>query len=432
MSFNKKIISVIVVSLIITVFATISFAEEKIALEYWILASREELAIEEKAIQIFESRYPNIEIKIRHAPGEDYYDMLRTSIAAGSMPDLMRIIVEEYQSFAKGGALLDIKPIVEEKLKSDSEFANFWNDIEPKLLDPFYYQEGLFGVPHDWNDGIIFYNKSLFTDAGLSYPTKDWTINEFLEIAQTLTKDIDGDGKLDQYGYLLTGDWFDCIAPWVFTFGGNILDERWENCLLDTKESQEAIKFMYDLVNTYKVSPPPTVMEYTSGMAMWMTGKIGMAHYGRYMVPAFRQIEGFEWDCQHQPFDPNGTRGVPYGVGLTSIGAKTKYPEEAFLFATFLSSPEAQKMYDEYGSSLQVLKSIIYSDEFKNPDKPPFNQYAMVEALEYAQLIPSPPRNREIIHIATTELDRILAGQKSVEEGAKSMVEQINEILQEE
>ena len=89
-------------------------------------------------------------------------------------------------------------------------------------------------------------------------------------------------------------------------------------------------------------------------------------------------------------------------------------------------------MYDEYGSSLQVLKSIIYSDEFKNPDKPPFNQYAMVEALEYAQLIPSPPRNREIIHIATTELDRILAGQKSVEEGAKSMVEQINEILQEE
>ena len=131
MSFNKKIISVIVVSLIITVFATISFAEEKIALEYWILASREELAIEEKAIQIFESRYPNIEIKIRHAPGEDYYDMLRTSIAAGSMPDLMRIIVEEYQSFAKGGALLDIKPIVEEKLKSDSEFANFGMILSP-------------------------------------------------------------------------------------------------------------------------------------------------------------------------------------------------------------------------------------------------------------------------------------------------------------
>ncbi len=86
MSFNKKIISVIVVSLIITVFATISFAEEKIALEYRILASREELAIEER-IQIFESRYPNIEIKIPLSPPEDYYDMLRTSIAAGSMPD---------------------------------------------------------------------------------------------------------------------------------------------------------------------------------------------------------------------------------------------------------------------------------------------------------------------------------------------------------
>ena len=145
---------------------------------------------------------------------------------------------------------------------------------------------------------------------------------------------------------------------------------------------------MYDLVNTYKVSPPPTVMEYTSGMAMWMTGKIGMAHYGRYMVPAFRQIEGFEWDCQHQPFGPTELAAYLTGWDLHRLVLKRNILKKLF-FCYLLSSPEAQKMYDEYGSSLQVLKSIIYSDEFKNPDKPPFNQYAMVEALEYAQLIPS-------------------------------------------
>jgi len=409
-----------------------ALSQEKVKIEYWILGTSEELAIEQKAVQMFEERNPNIDVVERHAPGEEYYDKLRASIAAGSIPDLMRIIVEEYQSFAKGGVLLNIKPAIEKKLQEDPNFAEWWNDIEPKLLEPFYYQGGLFGIPHDWNDAIIFYNKALFDKAGLAYPRKDWDVNEFLEIAKKLTVDENGDGKPDQYGYLLTGDWFDCIAPWIFTFGGKILDDAWKKCLLDTQESKQAIQFMYDLVNTYKVSPPPTVMEFTSGMAMWMTGKIGMAHYGRYMVPAFRQIKDFEWDCQHQPFGPNGTRGVPYGVGLTCIAAKTKYPEESFKLAVFLSSTEVQQMYNEYGNSIQVLKSIIYSDDFKNPDKPPFNQYAMVEALEYAQLIPSPPRNREIIRVATSELDRVLLNQKSVEDAARDMTVQIDEILAEE
>ncbi|MEM3489660.1 MAG: sugar ABC transporter substrate-binding protein [Nitrososphaerota archaeon] len=407
-------------------------AQEKVKIEYWILGTSEELAIEQKAVQMFEERNPHIDVVERHAPGEEYYDKLRASIAAGSVPDLMRIIVEEYQSFAKGGVLLDIKSIVEERIQEDEHFASWWNDIEPKLLEPFYYQGGLFGIPHDWNDAIIFYNKTLFDKAGLSYPTKNWNINEFLEIAKKLTVDEDGDGKADQYGYLLTGDWFDCIAPWIFTFGGKILDEEWKKCLMNTTESRQAMQFMYDLVNTYRVSPAPTVMEFTSGMAMWMTGKIGMAHYGRYMVPAFRQIKDFEWDCQHQPFGPGGTRGIPYGVGLTCIAAKTKYPEESFELAMFLSSLEVQQMYNEYGNSIQVLRSIIYSDEFKNPSKPPFNQYAMVEALEYAQLIPSPPRNREIIRIATSELDRILLGQKSIDQAAQDMTAQIDEILGEE
>jgi len=176
------------------------------------------------------------------------------------LPDITRIVVEEYQSFAAGGVLLDLMPFIKKEREENPYFAAQWEDFLPKLIEPFYYKGGLYGFPRDWNDAIIFYNKKLFDEVGLVYPEKNWRIDEFLQIAKKLTKDIDGDGKIDQYGYLLTGDWFDSITPWIYTFGGKILDDKWEKCMLAEPQSVNSIQFMADLVNKYKVSPRPELV----------------------------------------------------------------------------------------------------------------------------------------------------------------------------
>ena len=45
-----------------------------------------------------------------------------------------------------------------------------------------------------------YFNKKLFDDAGVAYPTADWTTNDLLEMAKALTKGEDGPDK--QYGIL--------------------------------------------------------------------------------------------------------------------------------------------------------------------------------------------------------------------------------------
>jgi len=63
---------------------------------------------------------------------------------------------------------------------------------------------------------MMFYNKKLFDQAGISYPSGDWTWEDFLAIAQKLTRDLDGDGATDQFGAAFSNYFYFWIA-WVWS-----------------------------------------------------------------------------------------------------------------------------------------------------------------------------------------------------------------------
>jgi len=406
-------------------------AQEVKELEFFLLGGKGEIDGQKEIVRMFEEEHPNIKINTTWVPPENYYDKLKVRIASGNAPDLMRIVIEQYQDLADRGAFLDIQPYVDKDVESNPEFASQMDDYFNILIDALEYNDSLYGLPGDWNNAIIFYNKDLFDEAGVEYPRADWTVEEFLAAARELTKDNNGDGKTDQYGYLVTGDWFDCIAPWIYTFDGSILNEDWSKAEINSPKSVEGIKFINDLVNKYEVSPPPAVMKQFGGSQFFMTGKVAMAHYGRYMVPAFRRAN-FNWDVQEQPIGPSGERGVPFGVAAISASKDTEYPEAAYEFIKYFSSPEAVEVMNDLGNSIPVLRSVTETDEFKNPELPPANQFAMIEAMEYSKLIPSPPGNNEIIDSATSILDELLVtNELSPKEAADQIAEEVNNILSE-
>ncbi len=42
--------------------------------------------------------------------------------------------------------------------------------------------------------GALYYNKDVFEEYGVDYPTADWTYAEYLDAMKRLTRDRDGDG----------------------------------------------------------------------------------------------------------------------------------------------------------------------------------------------------------------------------------------------
>ena len=70
-------------------------------------------------------------------------------------------MIEEYADLAKRGALLDLTPFVEADLASNAAFQAQWDDYFSILTDALHYEDKIYGLPGDWNNAIIFYNKDL-------------------------------------------------------------------------------------------------------------------------------------------------------------------------------------------------------------------------------------------------------------------------------
>src|SRR5699024_6703151 len=147
---------------------------------------------------------------------------------------------EEFPNFAASGVLLDIDDFV----KEDSEEVDI-EDFAPSLLDAFTYEDKLYMLPTDWNSSIIHYNKEVFDDDGMDYPREDWTWEDFLEIAKQLTVDKDGDGKIDQYGFMVTDRLFNA-APWIYGAGGQFLNDDMTEPEINSPEVEEALQFYVD------------------------------------------------------------------------------------------------------------------------------------------------------------------------------------------
>ena len=238
--------------------------------------------------------------------------------AAGIPPDVI-FTAEKAAEFASRDTLLDLTPYIER----DSEEIEL-SDIYPQLLENCKYKEKYYGLPVNANSDVIFYNKNLFDKAGLKYPDETLTYRKLIEIAKELTKDTDGDGRIDQYGLFVSWDY-----PWVLghilKWGGELFNPELTKCLIDSPEAIEAIRYYSDIIKKYKVSPSPITLTGQSDIQLFMTGKIAMFNCGWYVCQFFKDIRGFSWDVAPVPKREGNPRVSYGGINWLIISKRTAY-----------------------------------------------------------------------------------------------------------
>lgn len=97
------------------------------------------------------------------------------------------------------------------------------------------------------NHLTLVYNKDLV-------PTPPQTLDELVSVGQSLTRDVNGDGKMDQYG--LTWNYREpfFFIPFLTAFGGWIMDEQGRPTL-DNEATVRAIQFVLDLRDRHQIIP---------------------------------------------------------------------------------------------------------------------------------------------------------------------------------
>ena len=212
-------------------------------------------------VSAFNAANPNIILKKEVAVG-DYNQLMQTKIAAKTEADLFFLDVSLVPSFVDKGVVAPIDEYLDnEDLK----------DFLPNILEGFQVDGKTYGLPKDYNNLGLFYNKKMFADAGVTPPT---TWAELEAVSKKLTK-----GKVKA---LSLTDESARFASFLFQAGGKITNG--EEMVFNSPESIKGFEFYYSFFKNGYASTPKDLGDGWAGESL-AKGNAAMVVEGGWLIP---------------------------------------------------------------------------------------------------------------------------------------------------
>ncbi|MGC9074429.1 MAG: ABC transporter substrate-binding protein [Candidatus Bipolaricaulaceae bacterium] len=387
-----------------------------------------------EAIALFEQLNPDIDVELEYVSYAEKETKYTTAIEAGVGPDVMHLgpIEVSFALFASRGYFLDLTPFIE------AEGPGFLEAWYPVTIQAVTYDGKIYAMPGDFMSMILMYNKRLFAEAGLDPERPPETWEEFLEYAKALTRDRDGDGIIDTWGFGTVGavdPGFQLrFSPVLFSFGADYLSQDYKCSALNTREAIEAYKFFVELFTVHKVIPPGvTAMTPGKVREQFAAEKVAMIISSGWGPPIVKSIRpDVNWDeiigFSHIPVKAGTDPRYRTTAWLSywAINRNTKYPEAAWRLVKFITSLEMEQKWFRDANVLSSRRDVseVYEPILQSP-------YASVIAAELARaklvpLIPEWPRIIETINVAVQQGFLGLDPEKAIAQAHA----QINEILE--
>ena len=354
-----------------------SNAPVEISFSMW--GAPEELAVWKQIVSDFEAANPNIKVNVEVSDWDSYWDKLKTQLAAGTPPDVFAMDAPLFLDYQSRGVLANLQPYLDKN-------PDMLKDVYPQTLEAYQTPDGYYGLPRDFQTIVLFYNKDMFDKAGLAYPTADWTWDDVRAASKKLTLDTNGDGKIDQYGFVF--DQWDMEPGWseaLWSYGGDIISSDHTKTLVGETKAREAWQMLYNMVFVDKSSPDNnTISQY--GGDLFQAGVAAMMPMGHWAVPGYNTA-GFKYDAAPMPKGPAGPATSVNSAGFV-IAKDSKNPDAAFEFVKYALSPAGQTRLAELGFAIPVLKSIAESPAFLEQKGSTLNQKVFLDSLAFSHMKP--------------------------------------------
>ena len=131
------------------------------------------------AAKRFNATHPKIHVTVQNYGNADYaLQKVLTAIRGGSYPDIVYLYGSWAANMARTPKAVDLAPLI----KADPSIN--WNDFWPAERQAVTVGPKIVGVPALVDNLALVYNKKLFDQAGLAYPTADWTWDDFRAAAK--------------------------------------------------------------------------------------------------------------------------------------------------------------------------------------------------------------------------------------------------------
>lgn len=329
--------------------------EENVHLSMAFWAEQSEIDRLDQLLEIWKADHPNVTLDYTYCAGPDYPTKLQVWFSSGKAPDVIRMSRDIFSPFASEDLFADLTPYLEA-----SGSAGCWDE---SLLDIFDFDGELLSLPYMYSNYVIAYNKDIFDEANLEYPTADWTETEFVELAKTLTS---GEGPEKTYG-MWFGGW---VCELVRALYGEPKMYDTENMVMQATNNEKfkaAFQLLGDLHKDGYCSNEVTKTTTTGG---FVTGKYAMAIAMTGDIASYQKQIGdnFKWDIVELPISETYDTRWNTNMRLQGFGMSktTEHPELAYDLIEYMTTNyEVQKAVDEDGVGIPALTEYLESEEFK-------------------------------------------------------------------
>lgn len=247
-------------------------------------------------------------IQVNSIPS-NYYQQLAVLIGGRQAPDMFWLTQELIPKYSS-----DLKTIVDitDQL-TQSENLNL-TDYYEGVIESAYYDGAYWGLPWIANPIIIYYNKTLFDNAGVPYPspTDAWDWNDFIAISEQFAGTTNHRGE-SVYATVIDG--WPNIETFIWAGGGDIIADDYETIVLDSQESLAGLELLQTML-TKRLSPTYSEVRSLGGNNVWFErSRVAMFMGGaqddfELKVDMMNEIDAFEIGYAPLPANLDGSRSA--------------------------------------------------------------------------------------------------------------------------
>lgn len=419
---KKTLALLIALSMMLAIAPTFAAAEDVvITVATWDATTTPYLIASKEA---FEASHPGMKIEYIDVTSQDYHVKVGAMLAGGDTVDVVDIKeLSNMETWSEAGFL---EPLDDYVAASSYDMDHYVG------MDACYVgADGKqYSLPYRSDFWVLYYNKTLFDNAGVEYPTNDMTWEEYADLARKMTSGTEGVDKVWGTHY---HTWLSAAVNWAVCGGDyKLADGVYDN-----------LKYYYDLVLGLEdegvcMSYPDTKAANLHYRGGFEAGNIAMLPMGYWFVSTLigdialgdSKVTDFSFvSVPHAEGVPAGSSfGSPTGCAM-NVNSQNK--EAAWEFISWRCSEEGAKAFASTGTrpayvSEDVAKAMASADGFPQDDNALAALLPTAVALEWT----TGPSVAEMKTIVNEEHTNIMTRTVTVEEGIQAMNERVAELAE--
>ena len=318
---------------------------------WWGGESRHKATVE--ALDLYMQNNPGVKIEYEYGGWDGYFDKLLTQLAGNNAPDIVQLSYTNVSEYVVRNQLEPLNAYIDNGTLDISH-------LNSTLLETYNIDGNYYGIPSGVNVQLLYYNKTMFDEFGVEYPTSGMTMDEYYAKAKEITDAARAAGKEDVWGMELYGRAFDVdFQRMTIDEGGQYWTDDLSAPLFNSPEGIAALEYSKKPLDEGFAVPMEVTVSLPSGMTNFVMSNCAMVVDNATSAAGFDATIDFEMGMELAPFGNNKKVTWYQASQVFTITEQSDHPEiAADILDYVINDPQA-------GEILAFERGIPTNDEIR-------------------------------------------------------------------